>query len=114
MQIKLAQLYARQRADGAITLSGTMGYNGRLRILPNPDKVEGDTKSPDFIAYLEERSDNYARPYNGPQLLPQAPRPTPQVPRPSQRPALPQAQNFVEGEIMDGEFPDPFSDEPHR
>ena len=83
-RIELARLYARTRRDGATTLSGRMGYDGRLRIEPNPAKVEGDDKSPDFIAYLETAEPRAAKPYNGPQL---------RVPR--NTPAL------VEGEIVE-------------
>jgi hypothetical protein len=92
MKIELARLYARQRRDGATTLSGRVGYNGRLRIEPNPNKVEGDDKSPDFIATIEERPDDGAAPYKGAQLVPARP----------MRPSAPPA--FVEGEVIDADF----------
>ncbi len=50
MKVELARLYSRTRNDGATVLSGRMGFNGMLRVVPNPDYP----KSPSFIAYLEE------------------------------------------------------------
>jgi len=76
MRITIAKLYARQRRDGATTLSGKMGYDGRLRIEPNPAKIEGDDKSPDFLAfieYAEPKAAPVAVPYRGPQLFPVRP-----------------------------------------
>ncbi len=84
-KIELARLYARTRADGAVTLSGSIGYTGRLRIEPNANKVEGDDRSPDFIAYIEEKQRAPATPYRGAQLMP------------PQRPVA----AFVEGEIVE-------------
>ena len=101
MKIELARLYARTRNDGAVTLSGSIGYNGRLRISPNPDKIVGDDRSPDFIAEIEEKQSAPAQAYRGPQLT--APRPMPQQPR---RAALPSPDFAVEGEVVD----DPFAD----
>lgn len=99
MKIELARLYARTRHDGAITLSGSIGYNGRLRIEPNPAKVDGDDRSPDFIAYVEEKNTAPTTPYRGPQL--QA-RPAVSA---APRPALTQHE-YVEGEVV----ADPFAD----
>jgi hypothetical protein len=70
-----------------------VGYNGRLKILPNPDKVEGDDRSPDFLAFIEERAPAQSQPYKGPQLQPVGANHT--------RPALPQARNYVEGELVE-------------
>lgn len=84
-KIEIARLYARTRNDGAVTLSGSIGYTGRLRIEPNANKVEGDDRSPDFIAYIEEKQSAPATPYRGAQLLP------------PQRPAA----AFIEGEIVE-------------
>jgi hypothetical protein len=97
MKIELARLYARTRHDGAVTLSGSVGYNGRLRIEPNAAKVDGDDRSPDFIAYIEEKNTAPATPYKGPQLTA---RPVSAAPR-----ALTQHQYVVEGEVVD-----PFAD----
>lgn len=97
MKIELARLYARTRADGAVTLSGSIGYNGRLRIEPNTAKVDGDDRSPDFIASIEEKQSAPTTPYRGPQL---------QAPAVSAAPrALTQHQYVVEGEVVD-----PFAD----
>lgn len=84
-RIEIARLYARTRNDGATTLSGRMGYDGRLRIEPNPNKVEGDDRSPDFIAFMEYAEPKAPKPYTGPQLRP---------------PSRPMAA-FVEGEIVE-------------
>jgi hypothetical protein len=100
MKIELARLYARTRNDGAVTLSGSVGYTGRLRIEPNSAKIEGDDRSPDFIAYIEEKQSAPAQAYRGPQLT--APRPT--APQPHR--ALPHHENAVEGILVD----DPFAD----
>jgi hypothetical protein len=84
-KIEIARLYARTRSDGAVTLSGRIGYDGRLRIVPNENKVEGDDKSPDFLAFIETAEPKSAQPYRGPQLLP------------PQRPVA----AFVEGEVVE-------------
>ncbi len=70
-RIEIARLYAKTRHDGAVVLSGRMGYNGMLRVLPNPDFDPDNPKSPPFIAYMEEAPPKDAQPYRGPQLLPQ-------------------------------------------
>jgi hypothetical protein len=85
-RIEIARLYARQRNDGATTLSGRIGYDGRLRVIPNPNKVEGDDRSPDFIAYIETAEPKANAPYAGVQLQ-QPPRQSPRA--------------FVEGEIVE-------------
>lgn len=85
MRIELARLYAKTRHDGAVVLSGRIGYGGMLRVIPNPDFDPDEPKSPSFIAYIEEAPAKGAAPYKGPQLAP------------PQRP--PRA--FVEGEIVD-------------
>lgn len=73
MRIELARLYAKTRRDGATTLSGRMGYDGRLRIEPNPQHNPDDPKSPDFLAFIEYAEPN-AAPFKGPQLMaPQRP-----------------------------------------
>lgn len=102
MKIELARLYARTRHDGAVTLSGSVGYNGRLRIEPNAAKIDGDDRSPDFIAYIEEKQTAPATPYKGPQLTA---RPTASISTP-RRPAVALPDHAIEGEIVD----DPFSD----
>jgi hypothetical protein len=93
MKIELARLYARTRHDGAVTLSGSVGYNGRLRIEPNAAKVDGDDRSPDFIAYIEEKNTAPATPYKGPQLTA---RPVSAAPRA----ALPR-HDYIEGEVIE-------------
>ncbi len=100
MKIELARLYARTRHDGAVTLSGSVGYNGRLRIEPNAAKIDGDDRSPDFIAYIEEKQSAPTTTYRGPQLTarPVAPQP--------RHAALPVHDHAVEGEVVD----DPFAD----
>jgi hypothetical protein len=67
-RIEIARLYAKERGDGATILSGRMGYNGMLRVFPNPDFDPGDNRSPSFIAYLEEAPPKDAAPYKGPRL----------------------------------------------
>jgi hypothetical protein len=99
MKIELARLYARTRHDGAVTLSGSIGYNGRLRIEPHAAKIEGDDRSPDFIAYIEEKQSAPATTYRGPQLTA---RPVSAAPRA----ALPQRHDHV----VEGEVVDPFAD----
>jgi hypothetical protein len=84
-KIEIARLYARTRNDGAVTLSGRIGYDGRLRIEPNPNKVDGDDKSPDFLAFIESAEPRAATPYRGAQLVP------------PQRPVA----AFVEGEVVE-------------
>jgi len=84
-RIEIARLYAKERNDGATILSGRMGYNGMLRVVPNPDYDPDNAKSPAFIAYLEEVPSKDAAPYKGPQLAPMA-----RAPR-----------AFVEGEIVE-------------
>jgi hypothetical protein len=85
-RIEIARLYARQRNDGATTLSGRMGYDGRLRIEPNPNHNPDDAKSPDFLAYIEYAEPKAAKPYSGVQL---------------QHPPQRQPRAFVEGEIVE-------------
>jgi hypothetical protein len=101
MKIEIARLYARQRRDGATTLSGKMGYNGTLRIVPNPDKDADDPKSPDFIAFLEERETDAPSRYNGPQL--RAPQSTPArgMPQATQQAAGALPEWIEEGEVLD-------------
>ncbi len=84
-KIEIARLYARTRNDGAVTLSGRIGYDGRLRIVPNENKVEGDEKSPDFLAFIESAEPRAATPYRGAQIMP------PQRAAPA----------FVEGEVVE-------------
>lgn len=84
MRITIAKLYARTRNDGAVTLSGRMGYDGRLRVEPNPDHEPGNEKSPEFLAFIEYAEPKQAQPYTGPQL------------HPPQR----QPRAIVEGEIV--------------
>lgn len=85
MRVTIAKLYARTRNDGAVTLSGRMGYDGRLRVEPNPDYEPGNEKSPEFLAFIEYAEPRGSQTYTGPQL--QAP-----ARRPSQ---------LVEGEIVE-------------
>lgn len=79
-----------------------MGWNGRLRIEPNPAKVEGDDRSPDFIAFLEENAQQQqqqTQTYKGPQLTAPAPQPRITTARPAALPAY--GDRAVEGEIVD-------------
>jgi hypothetical protein len=85
-RITIAKLYARTRNDGAVTLSGRMGYDGRLRVEPNPNHDPDDAKSPDFLAFIEYAEPKQAKPYTGAQLH-QPPRQSPRA--------------FVEGEIVE-------------
>lgn len=85
MRIEFARLYARQRQDGATVLSGRVGYDGMLRVIPNPDFDPDEPKSPAFIAYLEEAPPKATAPYKGPQLAPLQRSP----------------RAFVEGEIVE-------------
>lgn len=85
-RIEIARLYARERNDGAVTLSGRIGYDGRLRVEPNPNHDPNNEKSPDFIAYIETAEPKQAKPYTGVQLQ-QPPRQAPRA--------------FVEGEIVE-------------
>lgn len=87
-RIEIARLYARQRRDGATTLSGRIGYDGRLRIEPNPDHDPANDRSPAFLAFIEYAEPNAAKPYTGPQLLPARPAPRP-------------ARAIVEGELVE-------------
>lgn len=84
MRIELARLYAKTRRDGATTLSGRVGYDGRLRIEPNPQHDPDDPKSPDFLAFIEYAQPQTA-PFKGPQII--APTRTPRA--------------LVESEIVD-------------
>jgi hypothetical protein len=84
-RIEIARLYAKTRRDGAVTLSGRIGYDGRLRIEPNPNKIDSDEKSPDVLAFIESAEPRAATPYRGAQIMP------PQRPAPA----------FVEGEIVE-------------
>jgi hypothetical protein len=68
LKIEIARLYAKTRHDGATVLSGRMGFNGMLRVMPNPDFDPDNAKSPSFIAYLEEAPPKDTQPYRGPQL----------------------------------------------
>ncbi len=85
-KITIAKLYARTRHDGAVTLSGKLGYDGRLRIEPNPEHNPDDERSPGFIASIEYAEPKATQPYSGVQLQ-QPPRQAPRA--------------FVEGEIVD-------------
>lgn len=67
-RITIAKLYARERNDGAVTLSGKIGYDGRLRVEPNPDYNPDDERSPGFLAFIEYAEPKQAKPYTGVQL----------------------------------------------
>ena len=103
MKIELARLYSYTRRDGAVVLSGGCGYNGRLKIEPNPDFDETDTRSAPFLAFIEEKPEKSAaqQQYRGPQL--QTPRPMASAQSRS-APALPSSDPFsdgyVEGEVV--------------
>jgi hypothetical protein len=84
-RIEIARLYAKTRRDGATTLSGRVGYDGRLRIEPNPKHDPDDPKSPGFLAFIEYAEPNAAAPFKGPQIM--APTRTPHA--------------ITEGEIVD-------------
>lgn len=88
MKVELCRLYAKTRADGATVLSGRLGYDGMLRVLPNENYDPDDPKSPSFIAYIEQAPPKGTTPYRGPQL---------QVPTSAR--AL--REHAIEGEIVD-------------
>jgi hypothetical protein len=90
MRIEIARLYARTRRDGATTLSGRIGYDGRLRVEPNPNHDPTNEKSPAFLAFIESAEPKAAAPYTGVQLMAQ-------VARQPQR----GGHELVEGEIVE-------------
>jgi hypothetical protein len=63
MKVELSRLYARVRADGATVLSGRIGYDGMLRVEPNPDYDPNNPKSPAFLAFMEQAPPKQTQPY---------------------------------------------------